>query len=194
MPFSWCHPDTGIVWVFSLTPDRYGLLASKWFVAAMLVFDSGTPYLEGIARMNADKVLRRLVALVLTSGLLLPGVRAAEVPTSGAPVQKANFGTIVGIIRNAAKAPVGGATITAARADGSAIRATVSGSDGVYSFADVAPGAWSVSSQADGYLDTAATAIEVVGAKATRTDIVIAANTPAQPAIISSTQSAPPPR
>jgi Putative beta-barrel porin-2, OmpL-like. bbp2/Carboxypeptidase regulatory-like domain len=140
--------------------------------------------------MNADKILRRFVALVMTSGLLLPGVRAAEVPTSGAPVQKASFGTIVGIVRNAAKAPIGGATITAARADGSAIRATVSGSDGVYSFADVAPGGWSVSAQSDGYLDTVVAAIEVVAAKATRTDIVIATAAPAQPALISSSKPA----
>jgi hypothetical protein len=91
--------------------------------------------------MNADTVLKRLVALVFASGLLLPGVRAAEGATSGTPVQKTNFGTTVAIVRNAVRAPIGGATNTAARADGAAIRATVSGSDGVYSFADVVPGA-----------------------------------------------------
>ena len=75
---------------------------------------------------------------------------AAETSAPGAETPKIAFGTIVGIVRNPAKAPVGGATVTAARADGGGIRATVSGSDGVYSFADMTPGAWSVTSQADG--------------------------------------------
>ena len=40
-----------------------------------------------------------------------------------------------------------GATITAVRAGGGAIRATLSSNDGVYSFADLPPGAWSLALQ-----------------------------------------------
>jgi hypothetical protein len=64
----------------------------------------------------------------------------------------------------------------AARADGTGMRATVSASDGVYSFADVVPGAWSLTSQADGYADTAANTIDVQAGKAARTDILMVAS------------------
>jgi hypothetical protein len=40
---------------------------------------------------------------------------------------------LVGVIANSAKLPVAHATVTARRIDGSGIRATISGSDGVYS-------------------------------------------------------------
>ena len=65
---------------------------------------------------------------------------------------KISSGAIVGIVTNAAKLPVAGATVTAARVGGG-IRATVSGSDGVYSFADLPPGAWSLTVQVEGYPD-----------------------------------------
>jgi hypothetical protein len=50
-------------------------------------------------------------------------------------------GAIVGIITDAVRVPVVHVTVTPLRADGRAIRATVSGSDGVYSFANLPPGA-----------------------------------------------------
>ena len=86
-------------------------------------------------------------------------------------------GTIVGVVTNAAKLPVAGVTVTAVRADGEAIRATVSGSDGVYSFADLPPGAWSLTLDATGYQQVALPALEVVASKATRHDVVM--NVPA---------------
>src|SRR5579871_6676789 len=103
--------------------------------------------------MNAEKLIRPFLISVLTVGLVLPAL-AAEASAPAAETPKLALGTIVGIVRSAAKAPVGGATVTAARSDGGSIRATVSGSDGLYSFADMAPGAWSVTLQADGYADT----------------------------------------
>ncbi len=126
---------------------------------------------------------------VLAAGLALPAAWAAEPVGSTAPVAespKATFGAIVGIVRNSAKLPVGGATVTAVRADGSGTRATLSGSDGMYSFADLLPGAWSVTSQVDNYPDAAVNSLEVAAGRATRSDITMAA-----PAIISSLGPAP---
>ena len=90
-------------------------------------------------------------------------------------------GTIVGVVTNSAKLPVAGVTVTAVRADGEAIRATVSGSDGVYSFADLPPGAWSLTLDATGYQQVALPALEVLASKATRHDVVmnVAAGAPA---------------
>ena len=71
------------------------------------------------------------------------------------------------------KGPVAHATVTAVRADGGGIRATVSGSDGVYSFADLPPGVWSVTSQADGHPDVTISSLVIAAGKATRNDIVM---------------------
>ena len=60
-----------------------------------------------------------------------------------------SFGAIVGIVMNSAKLPIAGATVTAVREDGGAIRATLSGSDGVFSFADLPPGNWSLTLEAE---------------------------------------------
>jgi hypothetical protein len=115
---------------------------------------------------------------ILMSALTLSVARAAD---SAAPAVKASAGAIVGIVANAAKAPVAHATVTAVRKDGSAIRATLSGSDGVYSFADLTPGEWALSVQVDGYPDATVPALQVVANKATRYDVSI--NVPAaQPA------------
>jgi hypothetical protein len=86
-------------------------------------------------------------------------------------------GTIVGVVTNSAKLPVAGVTVTAVRADSEAIRATVSGSDGVYSFADLPPGAWSLTLDAAGYQEVAVPPLAVVASKATRHDVVM--NVPA---------------
>jgi putative OmpL-like beta-barrel porin-2/carboxypeptidase family protein len=102
-------------------------------------------------------------------------------------------GTIVGIITDSAKLPVAHATVTATKVGGGGIRATVSGSDGVYSFADLPAGAWSVTSQVDGSADVTAPQLEVVAGNATRYDIVMNAQAaPAGPATASS--AAPPAR
>src|SRR5580692_9871077 len=121
--------------------------------------------------MNAEKYIKMLLIPALLTGFALT-VRGAEVQPPAAGNQKAAVGAIVGVVRNSAKAPIAGATVTSTKTDGTGLRATVSTSDGIYSFADVAPGEYSVSSQADGYLDTVVSAIQVVAAKATRTDIV----------------------
>jgi hypothetical protein len=108
-------------------------------------------------------------------------------------VSQVAYGTIVGIVTNSTKLPVAGATVTAVRVDGSSIRATVSGSDGVYSFPDLAPGAWSITAQREGAADVVVASVQVVTGKASRNDLVMAtgpagatpspAATPAAPAV-----------
>ena len=92
---------------------------------------------------------------------------------------KTAYGTIAGIVRNAASVPVAGATVTATKLDGNGIRTTISGSDGIYSFADVQPGTYSVTSQVDGYPDVVISSLEVTAGRATRTDIAMAGAAPA---------------
>jgi hypothetical protein len=57
--------------------------------------------------------------------------------------------------------------------DGSGVRATVSGSDGMYSFADLPPGSWSITFQAEGYPLATAPVITVSVNQATRADFTM---------------------
>src|SRR5271167_2324914 len=94
----------------------------------------------------------------------------AEEP--GAAAAAVSFGTIVGLVTDAAKAPIGGATVTAIRAGGG-IRSTISGSDGIYSFADVPPGSWSLTITVEGLPDARVASLNVVAGTATRHDIAM---------------------
>jgi hypothetical protein len=126
--------------------------------------------------MNIRKYLRKCLiaaaAAGVTAGLNLPAAAAEEAA-----------GAIVGLVTDSSKLPVAHATVTARRIDGGGIRATISGSDGVYSFGDLPAGIWSISSQAEGFPEVAEPAITVAPSKATRHDIVmnIAAPTPPTP-------------
>ena len=127
----------------------------------------------------------RIFALALLGVVALrPAAQAAE-PT-GAPT--ASYGTIVGIVTNAAKHSLGGVTVTAVR-QGGGIRAAISASDGVYSFADLPVGSWSVTATIDGYPESLGTGINVVADKATRHDIVM--NVPVPPAAVAAAGAAP---
>src|SRR5580692_10363462 len=112
---------------------------------------------------------KRLLLSVAAIGLMSPILHAAEPPAP--PGQSP--GAIVGVVRNSDKVPVPGATITAVRAGGGAIRATLSGNDGVYSFADLPPGTWSLSLQVDGYPEVSVPSLQVVASKATRHDVLM---------------------
>jgi putative OmpL-like beta-barrel porin-2/carboxypeptidase family protein len=90
-----------------------------------------------------------------------------------AAASAAELGAIVGLITTQAGAPVAHATVTALRADGGAIRATVAGSDGVYSFADLTPGNWSVTAEVPHAASVSAPALLVVAGKSTRSDLVM---------------------
>jgi hypothetical protein len=131
--------------------------------------------------MKVAKCLHALLLSVMTVIAAAPGANGAEPASS--PIS--SLGTIVGLVTDAAKRPVAGATVTAIRAGGG-IRSTISGSDGVYSFADVPVGSWSVSTTVEGFPDVAGPAISVMADKATRHDIVMNTQTheTAAPALV----------
>jgi hypothetical protein len=120
--------------------------------------------------MKIQSHVRKALLCALAAGFVPPVVWAAE---TSAPVVMSS-GTIVGVVTNTAKLPVAHATVTASKVGGGGIRATVSGSDGVYSFADLPPGTWALTSQVDGLPEVATPPITVVSSKATRYDIVVA--------------------
>ncbi|HEV2285712.1 MAG TPA: TonB-dependent receptor, partial [Steroidobacteraceae bacterium] len=82
-------------------------------------------------------------------------------------------GAIVGTVTTPAGVAVAHATVTALRADGGAIRATISGSDGVFSFGDLPPGVWTLEAELSGAPEVHAPALTVVAGKATRHDMVM---------------------
>jgi hypothetical protein len=129
------------------------------------------------------------VALGIASALILSGLWSTTVQASdsSAAVIAVPLGTIVGIVANADKVPVAHATVTALRADGSAIRATVSGSDGLYAFADLSPGTWNITVQIEG-VEVSVPSLQVVGGKATRRDVAV--NLTAAAATIAATPGA----
>src|ERR1700685_3007560 len=115
------------------------------------------------------KMGKCLHAMLLSLASIVAAVPVAQADEPATLTPAASFGTIVGVVANAARAPVGGATVTAVRAGGG-IRSTVSGSDGVYSFADLPSGVWSLTVQVDGSPDVSVTSLPVVANKATRRD------------------------
>jgi Putative beta-barrel porin-2, OmpL-like. bbp2/Carboxypeptidase regulatory-like domain len=118
-------------------------------------------------RMKTQTGLKKLL-LCVAAVVLTVRAQADAPPTPGhAP------GAIVGVVRNSEKVPVSGATVTAVRSDGGAIRATLSGNDGIYSFADLPPGTWTLTLQLDGYPEVQVPALQVVTSKATRYDVVM---------------------
>jgi Putative beta-barrel porin-2, OmpL-like. bbp2/Carboxypeptidase regulatory-like domain len=112
--------------------------------------------------MRTPRALQGLLMSAIVAALLLPAAARA-----------ADLGAIVGLVKDAAGAPVAHATVTAARTDGSSIHATLSGSDGVYSFADLPPGTWSVTAELNGYPGVTTPSLVVVAGKATRSDLVM---------------------
>jgi Putative beta-barrel porin-2, OmpL-like. bbp2/Carboxypeptidase regulatory-like domain len=126
---------------------------------------------------------KAIVSCTLAAGLTVTAA-GADAP---ATVPKAAYGAIVGKVTNSAKLPVEGVTVTAVRADGGAIRATVSGSDGVYSFADLPPGLWALTLEADGFPEIAVPSLQVMVSRATRHDVAMPI-----PALAGAPTSAPP--
>jgi hypothetical protein len=99
--------------------------------------------------------------LLVLLGLLATTARAAD------------LGALVGLITDAHGVPVAHATVTALQQGGAAVHATLSGNDGVYSFADLPAGNWSVSVQVEGGPAATAVALVVVAGKATRHDLAM---------------------
>jgi hypothetical protein len=131
-----------------------------------------------------------LLAVSVSIGIVLPEFAAAD---TAAPAVRMLPGTIVGMVTNAAKVPVSGATVTATRAEGG-IRSTLSGSDGLYSFADLPPGSWSLTIAAEGSPEVVVPAVTVTSNKATRHDVVMstpAATKTPEPAFVLAPKPAP---
>jgi hypothetical protein len=142
-------------------------------------------------KMSIRNHIQAVTLVLLGMMATRPAVQAAE-PTT-APT--ASYGTIVGIVTNAAKRPLGGVTVTAVR-EGGGIHATISGSDGVYSFADLPVGSWSLTATVEGYPEALATGVKVIADRATRFDIAMnltVAPAPAPPAVASAPVRAPRP-
>jgi len=136
------------------------------------------PVSKKVTIMNIENFLPSVIFAVTSIAVVMPVARAEDATTSMTAVAR---GTIVGIVTNAAKVPIGGATVTAASAGGG-IRSTVSGSDGIYSFADVPPGSWSLTITVDDSPDLVVPGVNVVAGKAARHDIVMNAAAPTVPA------------
>jgi hypothetical protein len=133
--------------------------------------------------MSIRNHIQGIAFLLLAIAAIRPASQAAEAPAASA----ISFGAIVGIVTNSSKRPVGGVTVTAVR-EGGGIHATISGSDGVYSFADLPVGSWSLTATVEGYPESLGAGIQVIAGKATRFDIamnvaVTPAPTAAPPAI-----------
>jgi Putative beta-barrel porin-2, OmpL-like. bbp2/Carboxypeptidase regulatory-like domain len=123
-----------------------------------------------MAIARVEHFLKPLLLSILLITVQTPCALAQEPVT-----RNAAYGTIVGVVTTATKAPLGGATVTAIRVGGG-IRSTISGSDGIYSFADVPAGSWSLTITVERLPDLQLPPIEVVAGKATRRDIAM--NTP----------------
>jgi hypothetical protein len=123
--------------------------------------------------MNIHCGFKHLLISAAAIALMSPIVHAADTPASASAPAAQSAGAIVGIVRNSDKVPVSGATITAVRTGGGSIRATLSGSDGVFSFADLAPGTWALALQVEGYPEVSVPSLQVVASKATRHDVVM---------------------
>ena len=117
--------------------------------------------------MKTQTGLKKLLLCVAAIGL------TARVHADAPPTPARAPGAIVGVVRNSEKVPVSGAMVTAVRSDGGSIRATLSGNDGIYSFADLPPGTWTLTLQLDGYPEVQVPALLVVTSKATRYDVVM---------------------
>ncbi|HYL70481.1 MAG TPA: carboxypeptidase-like regulatory domain-containing protein, partial [Candidatus Dormibacteraeota bacterium] len=81
----------------------------------------------------------------------------------------------MGIVSTPANVPLPRVTVTALSADGTSIRATVSGSDGVFSFADLPPGSWSLTLESEGFAPLRVAPLSVSAGRATRFDAVLTA-------------------
>ncbi len=73
--------------------------------------------------VGSTKTMKKLPLLITAAFLCMAGAASAQ----------SNFGTIVGVVKDASKLPIAGATIIAVKEDGGGIRSTISSSDGVYS-------------------------------------------------------------
>jgi Putative beta-barrel porin-2, OmpL-like. bbp2/Carboxypeptidase regulatory-like domain len=125
--------------------------------------------------MLFGKHARELVLTLAALCAITPAAQAADTPTTS---PASAYGTIVGMVTNASKRPVAGATVTAVR-QGGGVRAAISGSDGIYSFSDVPVGTWSLTAMLDGAPESLGAPVSVTSNRAARHDIVMNVASPA---------------
>ena len=124
--------------------------------------------------MGIRQCLRGAVLSAMTAGIVVPAVGVAEAATATSENIKESFGALVGMVIDSAGRPVPHATVTAVRRDGSGVRATLSASDGSYSFNDLPAGSWVISAQAGGTPSAQSPPLQVSANQATRSDITVA--------------------
>ena len=129
--------------------------------------------------MLTEGRLRGLILAVLATSSLERSTQAAEPAAVPIPT---TLGAVVGIVMSASRLPLAGATVTALR-DGGGIRATISGSEGMYSFADLPAGSWFLTVSVDGQPEVRLPAFAVLANRASRHDVVMNVTVPAAPAV-----------
>src|SRR5271165_1633856 len=144
---------------------------------------------KGIRWARSDSFSRRHGCFRTTSvAVLLVALMGTCFSVGAQP----RFGALTGVIKDQANVPVAGATITAVQQDGGTVRGTISNSEGVYSFGDLAPGTYSIVSEMPGYLEVTVASLQVVMGRAARADIamtspVMPSSTPAMSASVNQT-------
>jgi hypothetical protein len=123
--------------------------------------------------MQIGKCLGRCLGSVMVAALVCAPILAADVVASA--------GAIVGVVTNASSSPVAHAMVIARKSDGSSIRATLSGADGLYAFPDLPAGSWSITAHVDGTPDVSAS-VTIAANAAARSDFVLAAPNATTPA------------
>jgi Putative beta-barrel porin-2, OmpL-like. bbp2/Carboxypeptidase regulatory-like domain len=115
-------------------------------------------------------VLNYVLAAALAVALPIMAM-SSEAPATAA----VSIGTVVGLLTDQAGQPMSHATVTLTRADGSSMRAVLSGADGVYAFADVPAGQWLIVASKEGLPAMAAQSLYVTASQATRYDFRVPA-------------------
>ncbi len=146
-------------------------------------------------RTRSISAMGTIAALALFHAPINAVAQEASSQAGIAPGSAVYPGTIVGTVRNTANAAIGGATITATRLDNHSIRSTMSTSEGIYSFSDLAPGNYSLLAQADGFPDAQIASAAVTSGKPTTINIGMAKlpTVLAKPASISYNSTVPEP-
>ena len=133
-------------------------------------------------KTNIDSTYTRTLRIGMAA-LFLAGLLGTANPVDAQP----RFGALTGIVRDAAKAPLADATVTATQLDGNTVRGTISGSGGIFAFSDLPPGTYAVVAQAPGYSDVTVGSLRVAAGLATRADVAMAAPVVASAASATST-------
>ncbi|MGA2475759.1 MAG: tetratricopeptide repeat protein [Terriglobia bacterium] len=105
-----------------------------------------------------------LLAFLVGTGCLLAGEK----------------GTVTGIVAGPSQAPIPGAKVTLAAADGS-LQSIAADQSGHYSFPSVEPGTYTLSAEAAGYQAATRTAVRVTGGTSITVDLLLAATAPPGP-------------